>query len=113
MIVDLGHADVPVRAPRAFLCALVAALAAGAIASAAAPAAGRPDIELTRFPDRYANDPFVLALAVPVDVRGTTGIASFEGGATSLLWTEGGVMYRLSSRRANVDDLVRVAALVR
>ncbi|HET8568461.1 MAG TPA: hypothetical protein VFM93_05680 [Candidatus Limnocylindria bacterium] len=113
MILEVGHGDVPARAPRALLGAAAVALAAAAASSSPGPLVGAPAIELTRFPDRYLNEPVVLAVATSVAVRGTTGVVTQDGGATTLMWTEGGTVYRLTSRGATVDMLVRVAAHVR
>ena len=93
------------------------------------------DVVLFAFPDRLANEPLPNWGFLPVQVRGTEGLAVNLAGAPSrddvvwiasdapmvtgdhprwvVFWTEAGTAYSLSSDRRDLPDLLRVAGSLR
>lgn len=91
------------------------------------------DAVLFGFPDRLANEPLPNLQYVQVVVRGTEGLAvnvaggivrpdikwiadgstGEDGEKWTVLWTEDGTAYSLSSDRRSLPDLLRVAGSLR
>jgi hypothetical protein len=74
------------------------------------------DVAVFTFPDRLANEAMPQLSWQTVQVRGTEGLA-IEGqgvGATSVVtWTEKGTVYRLSSDRRLLGQLIDLANTMR
>jgi hypothetical protein len=66
-------------------------------------------VHLAAIPDRLLNDPPAARLRIPVLVRGTTGIASFDA-PFEIAWTEDGYWYWMRASDLTVSQLVDLAS---
>lgn len=66
-------------------------------------------VRLSAMPDRLLNDQPVSSLITSVQVRGLAGIASQENGTSTVMWSERGTVYWLTSARHDPAELVFIA----
>lgn len=128
MIVELGsEPPAPLGISRAalpiILASVVAALALPADRNAYQPLDQLPDVtpvralvlpagvtgvRLAAMPDRLLNDQPLSSLIWAVQVRGREAVASHENGTTTVLWTERGTVYWLTSTQHGINELVAI-----
>lgn len=66
------------------------------------------NVDLFAMADRLANEAAPWTLRGVITVRGVPGVASIEGPAV-ILWTEGGIAYRLASPTRTTGELIQIA----
>jgi hypothetical protein len=80
------------------------------------PSGDMSDVVIFTFPDRLANEPPPPMAWVPIRVRNTAGLAvqaQRPGEISIVTWTELGTVYRLTSDRRHVDQLIDLADKLR
>ncbi len=70
-------------------------------------------VRIAAMPDRLLNDQPLSSLIWAVRVRGGEGIASYENGTTTVMWTERGTAYFMTSTRYHIAELVSIADRMR